>query len=164
MFDSMMQDGLIDQVGFENIRFNTGPYGKTREKAQKNLFSSDFSKDIFKGVNLDNVPPVSQLEDIWFYMNYHLNFKRLYKVNRPVKLEQQFKYVQNAADLVAPDDAFVMYFCGYMQKKVLGAVDKELIKRLEDRLQSSEYWRRRFDEFNLSDNHLKTGVFPGDVP
>ena len=164
MFDSMMQDGLIDQVGFENIRFNLGPYGKTREKAQKNLFSSDFSKDIFKDVNLDNVPPDFQLEDIWFYMNYHLNFKRLYKVNRPVKLKQQFKYVQNAADLVAPENAFVMYFCGYMQKKVLGAVDKELIKRLEDCLQSSEYWRRRFDEFNLSANHLKTGVFPEDVP
>ena len=54
-----------------------------------------------------------------------------------------------------------MYFCGYMQKKVLGNIDKELTGRLEDCLLSSVYWRNRFDEFNLSLDHLKEAQFPG---
>ena len=54
-----------------------------------------------------------------------------------------------------------MYFCGYMQKKVLGNIDEELTDRLEDCLLSSVYWRTRFDEFNLSLEHLKEAQFPG---
>ena len=62
--------------------------------------------------------------------------------------------------LVACDDAFAMYFCGYMQKKVLGNIDEELTGRLEDCLLSSLYWRNRFDEFDLSLDHLKDAKFP----
>jgi len=143
MFETMVQDGLIDDVSFENIRYSSGPYGKIRQKAERNLFVSD------------------SLDEIWFRMNYYLNFERLYKVESPVKLHQQFKYVQNIAYLVARDDAFAMYFCGYMQKKVLGNIDKGLTDRLEDCLLSSVYWRTRFDEFNLSLDHLKEAQFPG---
>ena len=82
-------------------------------------------------------------------MNYHLNFKRLYKENRPAKLNQQLKYVQNIVDMVAPDDPFAMYFCGYLQNKVLKKIDERLIKRLEVRLSSSMYWKERFDYYNL---------------
>ena len=54
-----------------------------------------------------------------------------------------------------------MYFCGYMQRKVLGNIDKELMDRLEGYLLSSVYLRTRFDEFNLSLDHLKKAQFPG---
>ena len=143
MFETMVQDGLIDDVNFDNIRYSSGPYGKIRQKAEEHLFVSD------------------SLDEIWFRMNYYLNFERLYKVESSIKLHHQFKYVQNIAYLVAPDDAFALYFCGYMQKKVLGNIDQELQDRLEDCLRSSTYWRNRFDEFNLSLDHLKESKFPG---
>ena len=30
--------------------------------------------DPFDGMNLDDVPPQEELENIWMYMNFHLNF------------------------------------------------------------------------------------------
>ncbi|OGL44741.1 MAG: hypothetical protein A2W05_01885 [Candidatus Schekmanbacteria bacterium RBG_16_38_10] len=162
IFEYMVQKGLLDRVEFENIRYSSGAYGKIRQNVNRGQLESDF-KNIFENKDLDTVPTESQLYDIWFFMNYYLNFNRLFKENRPVKLNQQFKYVQNIADLVAPDDPFAMYFCGYLQNKVLGNIDKQLIKRVEDRLKASEYWRRRFDDFDLSVNHLKTGIFPHEV-
>ena len=161
MFDYMVQRGLLDQVGFENIRFSGGPYGQVLQNVNKGQLDTTV-KNVFENINLDTIPTPSQLYNIWFFMNYHLNFKRLYKENRPVKLIQKFKYVQNITDRVAPNDPFAMYFCGYMQNKILGSVDNRLIKRLETRLNSSGYWEERFEEFDLSVSHLKTGNFPSE--
>jgi len=162
LFDSSAQNEFSKKVKFEDIRYSTGPYGKILEKAHKGFSPSDFENP-FDNVDLDTVPPKSQIEDIWFYMNYHLNFKRLFKEKRPAKLAQQLKYVQNITDLVAPEDPFPMYFCGYLQKKVLGKIDDRLIKRLEELFNSSEHWRNRFDFFNLSIDDLKSGVFPQET-
>lgn len=157
IFEYMVEKGLLDGIEFENIRYSSGSYGKVRQN--KILSTSNF-KDTFTNLNLDTIPTEHQLFDIWFSMNYHLNFKRLYRENRPIKLQQQMKYVQNITDVVAPDDPFAMYFCGYLQNKVNGSIDSLLIKRIEERLEASEYWKKRFDDFNLSVEHLKTGVFP----
>ena len=161
MFEYMAQKGLLEKIEFDNIRTNAGPYGKIRRNAFNNLLTFNF-KDTFTNLNLDTMPAESQLFDIWFSMNYQLNFKRLCKENRPMKLKQQMRYVQNITDVVAPDDPFAMYFCGYLQNKVNGSIDGLLIKRIEERLEASEYWRKRFDDFNLSVEHLKTGIFPNE--
>lgn len=159
IFEYMIEKGLLDRLEFENIRYSSGQYGKIRQDASKDRLTSNFLNP-FENVDLDTTPNGNNLYDIWFYMNYHLNFERLYKENRSLKLIQQLKYVQNITDLVAPDDPFAMYFCGYLQKQVLGAIDRQLISRIEERLKASTYWDRRFNDFNMSAEHLKTGVFP----
>lgn len=159
MFEYMIEKGLLDRLEFENIKYSSGPYGKIRQDASKNLLTSNFLNP-FEHVDLDTVPTENKLYDVWFYMNYYLNFRRLYKESRPLKLIQQLKYVQNITDLVAPDDPFAMYFCGYLQNKIFGRIDSQLSARLEERLASSEYWRRRFEDFSLSADHLRKGLFP----
>ena len=159
LFDEMVEKGGLDKVKFDSIRYSSGPYGKVRQNANKNGPTSDF-KGTFRSMDLDRVPKQAELYDIWFSMNYYLNFDRLRNEERPAKLDQQLRYVRNITDLVAPDDPFAMYFCGYLQNKVLGAIDHQLIRRLEERLHSSEYWRQRFHDFSLSAGHLKTGIFP----
>ena len=52
-------------------------------------------------------------------------------------------------------------FAVICKSKVLGNIDKDLMDRLEGYLLSSVYWRTRFDEFNLSLDHLKEAQFPG---
>ena len=162
IFESMAQQGLLNELDFKSIRYNSGAYGKHRKLADdnnKDVLSNDFA-DAFKQADMDAVPPAEQLDDIWAYMNYHLNFKRLFRENRPTKLLQQFKYVRNISDLVAPENAFAMYFQGYLQHKIFGGVDSLIIDRLEIRLSSSIYWRKRFEDFQLSVDHLKVANFP----
>ena len=159
IFQTMLDQGLLDDVNFEEIRFNNGPYGKHRKLASQNLLAKNF-QDAFSSVNIDSVPPKYQLDDIWAYMNYHLNFKRLFKEDRPVKLKQQIRYVNYITDLVAPENAFAMYFDGYLQKKLNGEIQHSSIQRLEDHLSNSEYWQKKFVDFKLSVDHLKTGIFP----
>lgn len=162
IFESMKAQGLINDISFEEIRYNTGAYGKHRKIAETfkiDLLSKDF-KDALSNVDLDTIPPKETLDSIWAYMNYHLNFRRLYFEDRPMKMVQQLNYVQNICDLVAPENAFAMYFAAYLQKKVHGKIAPEMITRLDERLSTSEYWSSRFKDFNLSLDHLKTEVFP----
>ena len=162
IFDQMVAEGLIDDVSFDEIRYNSGAYGKHRKAAESNdkkFLSSEFA-DVFSVDDLDTVPPQSQLDDIWAYMNYHLNFKRLFNEDRPVKLQQQLNYVQNLTDLICPENAFAMYFSAFLQFKVSGIIDEEKITILEGMLHGSEYWREKFSNFNLSIEHLRNKDFP----
>ncbi len=95
LFETMVQQGLLKDYDFQQVRYNSGAYGKQRKKMEqkKDLLSGSF-KDAFDHMDLDAVPSAQQLDDIWAYMNYHLNFKRLFSVKSPVKLMQQYKYVK----------------------------------------------------------------------
>jgi len=163
IFDSMVEQGYInvETLKFGDIRYNSGVYGKHRKKAEQetDLLASDF-KDVFNRTNLDQVPNREELDTIWAYMNYHLNFRPLFYEYRPTKLRQKLQYVENISDLVAPENAFAMYFLGYLQHKVNGSIDDRVIGNLEKRLQLSPYWSERFSDFQLSPIHLKTGNFP----
>ena len=162
IFDLMVQQGLVDNTNASEVRYNSGPYGKKRERMIKDVFNSEF-KNPFENKDLDEIPPKSQMEDIWLYMNFNLNFKRLFELNNAVKLDQQMKYVENITKVVAPDDPFPMYFYGYLQRKMTGVTDVKLITRLKRKLDSSTYWRNCFNVFNLSPSHLKNGNFPVDM-
>ena len=158
MFNIIQNEPIV----FETIRYSSGVYGKMLEKVHKNVIAKSYD-NVFSNENLDKAIPKEHLEDIWFYMNYHLNFKRLFKEERPLKLNQQLKYVQYITDFVVPEDPFPMYFCGYLQKKVLGQIDKTLINRLKTKIQTSEYWKDKFRQFNLSIKDVTTGSFPTET-
>jgi len=161
IYDEMAAAGLIEDTGFSDIRYNSGVYGKHRKVAEAgatDLLASDF-KGAFSGVDLDAVPSKAELDDIWAYMNYHLNFSRLFEETRPKKLFQQFSYVRNVADVVAPENAFAAYFDGYLSSRVEGHIDPDRVKRLEVLLQTSPYWRDRFADFHLSADDLKMNRF-----
>lgn len=161
IYNSMVQQGLIKKTGFTEIRYNSGGYGKQRTKVEKkvDLRGSDFSH-AFEKHDLDSIPEGEDLDEVWAYMNYHLNFRRLSFETRPVKLMQKLQYVQNITDLVAPESAFAMYYCGLLQQKVSGFIETHLIESLEHTLATSDYWRGRFEDYHLSIDHLKTGNFP----
>jgi len=161
IYNLMAEENGGQDVDFREIRYSAGAYGKHRTVGEKfrDLSSTDF-KDVFENVELDAPVKKYHLDRIWAYMNYHLNFKRLFNESRPIKLQQQLRYVENIMDLVAPGNAFAMYFCGYLQMKLFGKIEKRIIELLENELKESLQWQARFNEFGLSITHLKKGVFP----
>ena len=72
-----------------------------------------------KAKNLDVIPSPKELDDIWFYMNTRINFSKLLRENRPVKIKQQCNFLSYVCNKTAPDNAMIIYFFGLMQKKHL---------------------------------------------
>ncbi len=165
IYDSMVAQGLIQAVGSKNVRFTGGAFGRQVEVEQgRQMATADF-EEAFRQIPLDAVPNEEQLMDVWFYMNYHLNFHRLFSESRPIKIEQQFKHLRILSDVISPENGFALYFLGYLQHKVRGVIEATILQRLERRLTTSTYWQDRFHAFGLSLDDLKSGDFKNkDIP
>jgi hypothetical protein len=100
------------------------------------------------------------LDDIWFYMNFRLNFSRLLREKRPVKLQQQLLWLDYVADKTVLDNAIIIYFHAYMQYRVHGEISGKLIQRLEQRMRESDYWQKGFELVGLSIDHVLNCKFP----
>lgn len=173
IYDAMVEQGLIQPVGSSEVRFNAGGYGKQDEIELGIRMASRNFEEAFCRIGMDDVPTPEQLNDIWFYMNYHLNFHRLFTEQHPIKLQQQFKTLNALCDIISPEHGFALYFMGYLQFKVCGRIDPQIIERLANKLKGSEYWRERFRAFGLSVDDLRMGNFrnkeiprlvPGKMP
>lgn len=96
-------------------------------------------------------------------MNFRINFSKLLRETRPVKIEQQYKFLEHICTKTAPDNAMVIYFFALIQKKFKGKVSNELKQRIKKRVSGSEYWIERFDNFGLSQDDVINEKFPGFV-
>ncbi len=165
IYESMVAQGLVDDVGSSEVRFAAGAFGKQAEIEQGlRLATADF-EEAFSAIGLDQVPDAGQITDIWFYMNYHLNFHRLFHEDRPVKVDQQIATLINLSDLVAPENAFALYFLGFLSQKRDGVIPPSVIERLCSRLGTSEYWQSRFSAFGLDPDDLYNNDFRNkDIP
>ncbi|MZH03551.1 MAG: radical SAM protein, partial [Nitrospinae bacterium] len=166
IYDAMVEKGLLGEEegtlktkGNKIAPYNLGPYSRQRAIERGRLAASEGLQSIFEDLDLDSVPTPDQLDNIWFYMNYRVNFLKLFRETRRIKLEQQYKWLSYVHKLTAPDNALVMYFYGYLQHQVLGEVDGSLVLKLEEKLNQSEYWQERFEFLGLCPSHLREGRF-----
>jgi len=168
IYDAMVEQGLLgetDEGSEEDEKvapYNIGPYSRQRAIESGKIVQTSDLNDMLAGMDPDSIPKGKALDDVWFYMNYRLNFHAIFQEERLAKLEQQLKFLTYVHTLSAPDNAFAMYFLAYLQKMVLGKIDEDLITKLEKRLDESQYWQDRLDFFGLSIDHLRTGQFPSE--
>jgi len=155
MYDAMVEQGLVQAVGSKELRFMGGAYGKQTEIEQGQRMATAGFREAFAAIPMDAVPTEDQITDIWFYMNYHLNFRRLFHEDRSVKVEQQFAHLRTLSDVISPENGFALYFTAYLQGKHCGKVDPEILDRLTRRLETSPYWRDRFEAFDLRISDLE---------
>lgn len=171
IYDAMVEKGLLGEEGKlkgDVSPYQLGPYSRQRAVEMGKIQQSHFGEKIGSGggvdwSDLDRVPDRQELDAIWFYLNVRLNFARLLTENRLVKLQQQLTWLRYVGTRTAPDNAIILYFWAYLQKRVKGQIAHELITRIESRLNQSEYWRERFDLFGLRFSDVLTGQFPGSV-
>jgi hypothetical protein len=156
IYDSMVAQGLIQEVGSRAVRFTGGAFGKQVEIEQGRQAATPDFEEAFAHIELDAVPTNEQLIDIWFYMNYHLNFHRLFTETRPVKMEQQLQSLHILSDVISPENGFALYFQGYLQHKLRGEIEPEIMQRLKARLETSPYWSDRFHAFGLGRRDFET--------
>jgi len=159
IYDAMVAQGLIAPVG-DRLTYYSGGYGKLDKLDESGGAAAKGFRHAFDSIPHDAVPTQDQIHDIWFYMNYHLNFHRLFHEDRPVKIQLMLRQLATLSDKLSPDNALALYFIGYLQWKRDGAVDPRILSRLRRQLDASTYWRSRFATFGMAVDDLAQGRFP----
>lgn len=155
IYDSMVAQGLIQDVGSRDLRFMGGSYGK---QAQIEQGAGVGFHEAFASIQKDAVPTNEQVNDIWFYMNYHLNFHRLFTEQRPVKIRQQLANLSVLSEVISPENGFALYFLGVLERRLNGVVPDSIVSRLSHRLETSPYWADKFSAFGLNVEDLSLNV------
>ncbi len=162
IYDSMVAQGLIKKNKGSEVRFLGGSFGKQNEMERGERLSIKNFKDAFSEIKLNDIPNPKQINDIWFYMNYHLNFHRLFYEKRDIKINQQMKNLEALGNVISPEHGFALYFLGYLNFKVNKKIPKEIIDRLSVQLENSNYWKQRLETFGLSVEDLKSFSFKNE--
>ncbi len=160
IYDSMIAQGLIKPDVLTETRFMGGSYGKQAEIEKGLRMVDDNFFTSFNGYLPDAIPSSEQITDIWFYANYQLNFKRVFYEKRPEKINQLNNLFVAMSDIIAPENGFALYFLGYLEYLAKGKTSENLINRLKQRLETSEYWSQRLTAFGLSVEDLVLRKFP----
>ncbi len=150
IYAGMLDDNLLRDVEKKAVRYITGPYGRSHDADRSVGARTAGRGNVFDSIPMDSIPTAGQLDEIWFYMNYKLNYERVHSEARPIKLKQQYQFVECICDVIAPDNALALYTKGILQIKLMGEVEGRLVEKLENQLRSSPYWRDRFDAFGLA--------------
>jgi radical SAM superfamily enzyme YgiQ (UPF0313 family) len=161
IYDAMVEQGLIAPVG-GLLTFMSGGYGKQDKLDESGGASMAGFRHAFTAIPPGAVPTPDQIHDIWFYMNYHLNYHRLFHEARPLKIEQMLRHFATLSEKLSPDHPLALYFTGYLQQKRGGRVEPGVVGRLQAQLERSAYWRTRFEAFGMSAADLETGVYPNE--
>ncbi len=185
IYDQMTEEGLLGHVegtlkteDNEVSPYQLGIYSRQRAIEKGLIEQSTFGEKqgALSGFlnrveisDLNEIPDNKFLDDIWFYMNMRLNFARLMREKRNIKINQQLKFLNYVSNKTAPDNALIIYFLGYLEKKIHGSIPHHLKIRLKSILSSSEYWKIRFEHFDLNYSQFLNECFPerifnGGVP
>src|SRR3990167_1572508 len=158
IYDAMVDQGLLGEEGKlkgDVSPYQLGPYSRQRAVEQGKIQQSHYGEKLggsglVDWSDLARVPKTKELDDIWFYFNVRLNFERLFREYRQIKLQQQLTWLEYVSTKTAPDNALILYFYAYLQWRVLGEIDEQLVENIELRLRDSAYWREKFQMLGLS--------------
>lgn len=161
IFTQMALEGMIGQVVFDEIRYKLGAHGKQRKSTERrvNVFATDFNR-IFEDADMNAIPTKEEINRLWAYLNYHLNFDRLFRERRAAKRRQMYQYLQFITEVVAPEDAFAHYFRAYLHHRAHGTLNLQWAPALQKILSETPEWQDRFREFGLHAGDLANGNFP----
>ena len=109
IYEEMADAGLIgDKEGTlktednEKAPYQLGTYSRQRAiESGKIVEKSDFKEikneflNRIEAKSLDIIPSAKDLDNLWFYMNFRINFSRLLREFRPEKIYQQYRFLKH---------------------------------------------------------------------
>jgi radical SAM superfamily enzyme YgiQ (UPF0313 family) len=141
------EEGLIDPEDI-NARFFLGSTGgQRRREAEEKAAAREFS-DPFAG-DPGRIPTQEELKDLWFVMDYRVNYEKIPAEERPVKLLMLRKTLRDICERV-PENPLSNLYLGIVEEKLgNGEEAREGKRRAAEYLRASDFWRRRFESLGL---------------
>jgi len=131
-----------------NARFFLGTTGgQRRREADEKMVAREFT-DPFSAPP-GRIPTPEELKDLWFVMDYRVNYEKILTEDRPVKLAMLRLMLRDICDRV-PENPLATLYLGIVEEKLGNAeAAREEKQRAAVYLCASDFWRRRFLTLDL---------------
>ena len=159
IYDAMLEQGLIEAQSGSKVRYVTGAYGRHNEKTATKVVPASI-EEVYDTIPDGDIPTPEQIDDIWFYMNYQLNYRRVLDETRLLKRRQHHTFTTDIADVISPDNPFALYTSVLLKQLLDGVLDSARFERLTTKLASSPFWSERFEALKLSPADIGSAAGP----
>lgn len=147
----LVRKGVIDEHTILSSKMFIGPAGGQRLRERQEIDSSIFNPDVLDRSRSDKIPTQGELPDVWFMMDYLINYEPIPKMNNPVKLKMQRLNLRAIIDRLPKHIAMASLYLGIVNKKLGNNTEatgnfEETKKYLEE----SAFWQVRFEKLGLN--------------
>lgn len=153
IFKSMAEEGLISSVHREGRGWKAAIFSSLNQKTREEMEKAQAQGyvDLFNAVpDLDAVPSKEELDDLWFVVDYRINYELIFRMTDPVKLEKKRLVLRDIADRITQNNPLANYFLSEVEMRLGDA--PEAVRRAtlyKKYLDQSAYWQTRFEALGL---------------
>jgi radical SAM superfamily enzyme YgiQ (UPF0313 family) len=150
----MVEEGLIKE-GMLNVSEDGFTMFSVRESERQRLQelkektnAKNFNN--FLKRNVDIIPTKQELDDVWFLIDYKVNYEKILKEEEPVRLRKMRCFLNDISGRMSINNPLSTLYLGVVEKKLenlQSARDAALLSRKY--LKGSVYWEKRFDMLGL---------------
>ena len=156
IYNEMVEEGYIEQDSLNTdgegyTMFSVRESERQRRKEKKQKVDAHEFYNMFKS-RLSVVPSKNELNELWFLVDYLINYQRLIEMDEPVKLEKMKRFLTDVSDRMTIGNPVSNLFLGIVETK-LGSVDEGARRKLlaGEYMNESKYWQTRFESLNLTE-------------
>jgi radical SAM superfamily enzyme YgiQ (UPF0313 family) len=157
IYNEMVQAG---KAKADTLNIEGGGYTmfSVRESERQRKIEKSYQRDINDFTNLleangQHIPTQAELDDLWFWTDYTINYKPIFTQTDPNKLMKLECFLSDISDRMTRDNALANYFLSIVLEKL--GKQQESQNRLSNtrkHLSTSDYWLERFKILNLPIN------------
>lgn len=156
IYDEMIDLGLIE-AGSLNTEGEGFTMFSVRESERQRRIERRESKqarefaDLFAG-RMDVVPSREQVTDLWFLIDYRINYEKILSQQHPLKLEKMRCFLRDVSDRMTVANPISNLFLSIVESKLGDAAEAARRKSMAKRfVEASQYWGQRFRALGLLD-------------
>lgn len=155
IYRTMTEEGLLeDNLNTDGRGFMAGIFSSLNQRERERnerTNAADFF-DLLAGADLEVAPSAQDMADLWFLMDYKMNYEPIFHMTPGPKLENKRRFLIDIADRITQENPLANYFLAQASKR-LGdeAVYQVRMQQTGDYLVRSDYWRKRFHVLGLSE-------------
>ncbi|MEK7607415.1 MAG: radical SAM protein [Patescibacteria group bacterium] len=151
MAKTMIALGLTDEHTVLHSRLAVGPAGAQRFKERTEITSSTFNQDVINLRNPDRIPDRKELSDVWFMMEWMVNYERILGETDRLKLGMKRLHLRHIIARLPRHVALAGLFLGIVNQKLGNAEEAQInFNETDGYLEESAFWRVRFDALGLN--------------
>lgn len=157
IYNEMVELGLIEQGSLNTdgegfTMFSVRESERQRRKEEEQRGNAREFHNLFEG-RLDVVPTKEELTDLWFLIDYEINYGKILFQEHPVKLEKMKKFLGDVSDRMTLANPLSNLFLAIVESKLGYTEEAKRRERMaQEFLNPSQYWQQRFQNLGLLDS------------
>lgn len=147
----LVRRGVIDEHTVLSSKMFVGPAGGQRLRERQETDSSNFNPDVLDRSRSGKIPTQMELPDVWFMMDYLINYEPIPRMTDSIKLRMQRLNLRAIIDRLPKHIAMASLYLGIVNKKLgNGAEATGNFEETNKYLEESAFWQVRFQKLGLN--------------